>query len=639
MAHRELGRKVVFFRPSSYLLRGWVCVFTGIALLLSYVFDFSSTTIFFISLIILIVGGELFLRGALIELKRGYAGFNALLSTSVLAVFAFSITNTVTGTVFLPVTGFILILPLTLCCANFIKARELARVNRSFKFMDMLDNFISKSAYLEEDGKLTKVFAGELKAGQIIFIKIGDRVPLDCLITKGSTLTDERLLTGNITLASKQKGDMLFAGSINKGADVYAEVKAARGFTKMAKIVNAVKESEHRKIDITSPLEIYSTRYFFFFVIFAACFTGLLSFSNNNPYYLISSFLFVLAVSGPVAYMAAVLLPLKFVQMRALKSKIKINNISALEELFKSTKFFIDKTGTLTTGKLDVSQIAPAEGVSEDDLLKAAFTAQKDNNNIFSEALTAYAQDHKIKAEKVVSIQMFPSYGTTVRTAKDTILAGRKVWLEEQGITVPVKNEELQKTVFYIAKSGKFLGAVYFTDRLRANAKSTVEFLKGQGKSVCLISGDNLSAVAYAAKKCNIEEFYGDMYPDGKAAKISAQQNMGENVVMVGDGFNDILALLQASCSIAFTFTGNAFTGWVDIALNGKDFNGIKTVFDLQRRQYLIVRQNIYLSIMFSMIIIYSLFAGGIFTAWYNLSVFIIISILFIVLNSARLLK
>lgn len=639
MSHRELSRKVVFFRPSSYLLRGWVSVFTGIALLLSYVFDFSSTTIFFISLIILIAGGELFLRGALIELKRGYFGFNGFISAAVLSAFAFSITNSVTGSLLLPVTGFILILPLTLCCANFIKARELARVNRSFKFMDMLDNFISKSAYVEDKGKIIKVFAGEVKQGQTILIKTGDRVPLDCIITKGATLADERLLTGNITLASKQKGDMLFAGSINKGGEVYCEVKAARAFTKMAKIVNAVKESEHRKIDITSPLEIYSTRYFLFFTIFAVCITGLLAFNNINPYYLISSFLFIVAVSGPVAYMAAVLLPLKFVKMRALKSKIKINNISALEEVFKSTKFFIDKTGTLTTGRLEVSQIVPAQDVSQEDLLKAAFTAQKDNNNIFSDALCAYAQEHKIKADKLVSIQLFPSYGTSVKTAKSSILAGRKVWLEEQGVEIPIKNEDNQKTVFYIAKNGKFLGAVYFTDRLRANAKSTVEFLKEQGKSVCLISGDNVSAVAFAAKKCKVEEFYGDMYPDGKAAKISAQQNMGERVVMVGDGFNDILALLQASCSIAFTFSGSAFTGWVDIALNGKDFNGIKTVFQLYRRQYLIVRQNVYISIMFSLLIVYGLLSGGIFGAWYNLSIFIMVSILFIILNSARLLK
>ncbi len=630
---------VILFAPSSYCLRGWVSLLGAVLLLMAYIFDFSSTTKLFISLIAFFWGGELFIRGALLELRKLYIGFNVFVILSAASAFLLGIFNNLHDDVSIPVEGIALIMPLLFAVADFIKYFELKHIGHSKRFMESLDGFIAKSVFkIEEDGSTKKIFAAEVELDDLLLIKNGERLAVDCRLTKGSTIVDESLLTGNITLAAKQPGDLVLAGSINKGSQVQAQAVSLKDSSKIAFILEEVKKSETKKMILPSMLEVYAFKVLaFFFALALLQFAVGAVIEPNRIFYWFLVSLLLLVFSGPVIYMAAVLLPVFFTYRNAAKSGIYIQNGHALNILKNSTAIFIDKTGTLTSGRLEVAEIAAAPGVKEADVVKAAFTAQSSADNIFASALKEYARKHKITASKLTSIELHPSFGTVVKDAKNTIIAGRRNWLEDKGVENLPEVEETKRTVFFVAKNGKYLGAVYFKDRLRANAKNTISFLKSLGKKVCLMSGDNAGAAGAAAKMSGIEEYYGNMYPQDKAAKIAAASNMGETTVMVGDGFNDILALLQAGAGIAFSSANNVFSSWVDIIIKDRDFAAFKRVFDFEACRAAVIRQNIYVSILAGVFLFWQAIGTEGSLQWYKLVLAALLTIFVIIVNSARI--
>lgn len=633
------NKKLILFAPDSYCLRGWVSVCAGALLLMAYAADLSPTMRLFIVLITFFWGGELFIRGCLLELKNLYVGFNAFALVSAGAAFLFAVLNALREGTGFPVSGAAALMPFIFICANFIKYFELKHIGSSRRFIKSLDAFISKSVFkVQDDGSVKKVFASEVEIGDVLLVKNGERLAVDCKIIKGSTIVDESLLTGNITLAAKQTGDILPAGSVNKGAEVRATAESLKNSSKIARILEEVKKSETKKMLSPSMLELYAGRVLLFFFVFASLqfICGALI-EPSKVFHWFLAFLLILALSGPVTYMAAVLLPVFFTVRNARKSGIFIQNGQALNLLRLSDIIFIDKTGTLTSGRLEVASAEPAEGVKAADVLKAAYTAQSSADNIFACALKEYARKNKLSAPKLSSIELHPSFGTVVKEGKNIIIAGRKNWLEDKGIEGLPAAEDVKRTVFYVAKNGKYLGAVYFKDRLRANAKSTISFLKAAGKKICLISGDNNGAVAAAAEMAGIEEYYSAMYPQDKAAKIAAASNMGHKTVMLGDGFNDILALLQAGAGVAFSAANNVFSSWVDIIIKDRDFAAFRRVFDFEACRANVIKQNVYISVFVSVFMFWEVLIGGKALAWYEHLLAALLTLLVITINSARI--
>ena len=378
-----------------------------------------------------------------------------------------------------------------------------------------------------------------------------------------------------------------------------------------------------------------------FFILFAFlnAFLGFYVYKENTLLGAFNLFLFTIALSCPVVYMACLLLPLKYMKSGALENKIIVNNLNALENLVKSDIFYIDKTGTLTTGNLEVDQILHAKGFTEKEVALAAATSQQGSTTIFAKALKEYCRLNKIIPETIISTELHPSYGTVVRTQKDIIFAGRKAWLEGKGIKVELANptQELRKTIFYISKNNKFMGCVCFTDKLRANVKNVVSYLQGQGKELCLLSGDNTPALKIVADRAGIKNYIGDMYPRDKAAKIAAANNLGKTTTMIGDSFNDILALLEAGSAVAFAREDSPFISWVDIVLQTRDFGAVKKIFELYNKVQNIMRQNILLCILIGLGLFYFLTQVNQAIVWYQFVGYLVVALLIIFINSVRL--
>ena len=603
---QQIANKLTYYRPDSYKFRGFVCLVFLTLIVITQLFSFSHNMGLIFALLVYFWGGGLFITGAIKEFFRCYIGFKAFLSVSVFLTLCFGIFGILQGGTVNNSWAFVE-LAFTLMLANFIKARDVSHLKSSFKFIESLDNFISPSCVLITKDGPKKVFCEEVKIGDIILLKNSYRLAFDGEIVRGATLFDENLLTGNITLASKQAGDKVLAGSINKGKDVEIKVLSSKKTSRIARVLEAVKQSENRKLIKISVLEKMALAFLIITLLIAVA-LAVLSVSKcsegNSNLCILSNICFFMMMVSPVSYMFSVNLPWHYLSEVNCKGKIKINDITVLERAYGSSKVFIDKTGTLTTGHLQVAEIVPAKGVTEETLMKA--------------------------------LELHPSYGALVRSGEDTYLAGRRTWLETKDIEVPMPEEEVRKTVFYVAKNTQFLGCIYFTDRLRANAASTVKYLLGLGKRVCLLSGDNTLAISAAAKRAGIKEYYGNMYPTDKSAKINADQNMGETITMVGDGFNDILALLQADASLAFVPTNNLFTSWVDVIIKGKDFTLVRRIFELYKKGKRAICFNLLLSILISLMC-YFCVQNDIADTWLIFWGFFAVNIFVLFLNSVRL--
>ena len=363
----------------------------------------------------------------------------------------------------------------------------------------------------------------------------------------------------------------------------------------------------------------------FIIAVLLGCVSFYFVFPGNSYIVALSHGCFFVMMVSPVSYILSIILPWYNISKTTFGGKIKINDVTVLQRVNNSSKVFIDKTGTLTTGHLQVAEIVPAKNIAEETLMKAALTTQQNAQNIFAFALKEWGIKNKMVPLKISSLELHPSYGALVRSGEDTYLAGRRTWLESKGIEVPMPEEEVRKTVFYVAKNSEFLGCIYFTDRLRANAATTVKYIL-----------DNTLAITAAAKRAGIRDYYGNMYPSDKASKISADQNLGEIITMIGDGFNDILALLQADASLAFVPTNNLFTSWVDVIIKGKDFTLVKQIFELYKKGWHAVRLNLLLSILLALIC-YTFVLKDIQNIWIIFWSFFFLNICLIFLNSVRL--
>ena len=634
MIRKKNISKFAYYNSSSYSYKGFVSLVFLILILISQIFDFSQNIKLIFALFVSFWGGGLFFAGAVKEFFRGYIGFNAFLSLSVLATLSFGIWGQAGDK---NVSWVFLNIALTLMLANFLKAKEIRGFKNSFKFIESLDNFISPSCILLTENGPKKVFCEEVKIGDIILVKNAHRLAFDGEIVKGSTLFDENLLTGNITLAAKQEGDKVLAGSVNKGKDVEVKILSSRKTSNIARVLQAVKQSENKKLIKVSMLEKTAFLFLVTTIIISSIFGVLFYFAYTGIYYdAILKGCCVVMLLSPISYMLSINLPWHYISKVTCKDKIKINDVTVLDRLNDSTKVFIDKTGTLTTGHLQVSEIVPAENIDEETLMKAALSTQQNAQNIFAFALRDWGIKNKMTPLKISSLELHPSYGALVRSGEDVYLAGRRTWLENKGIKIPMPEEEIQKTVFYVAKNEEFLGCIYFTDRLRPNAAVTVKYITGLKKKVGLISGDNTLSISAAAKRAGIKEYYGNMYPADKAAKISAEQNIGSVITMIGDGFNDILALLEADASLAFVPSNNLFTSWVDVIIKGKDFTLVRKIFDLYRKVWNSVCLNLMFTISLSLICYYEILINPhrIFGIFWG---FLVVNICIIYLNSVRL--
>ena len=521
-----------------------------------------------------------------------------------------------------------LLIPLILNVVHLLEERS---IMGGREVIDNLVKMQQRTATLLEGETETEVDASSLQIGQRIVVKPGMGIPIDGVILSGQTNIDQKSLTGEPHPAFAKEGDTVYAGTTNLDGRIVVEVQKAYENTTFSKILQLLEQSE----GISMPESRLIDRFLAGYIPFVLGVAAAVSLITRD----ITQAIAILVVSCPCGQMLVNSAPMIAALSAATKRGILIKNSKFIEELTKIDTVVFDKTGTITKGELTLTDVQDAGGgyTREDLLQMAASLASASNHPVSRAVLTAVDApiDHDLSVTEVSGGGMEGQYpdGSVLRF-------GRGEWLQKLGVTIPEDfPANATGSVSYLAKDTTLLGCLCFNDTERENAAETVEQLKELGvRETVMLTGDRQAPAEEIRAKLGIDRVYAQLLPQDKLEKLR-QISAGEhNVLAVGDGINDALALREADVGIAMGAMGSDVAiESADIALMNNNLTNIPFVMDLARRTRRVIYQNLVLSISVSVVMI-ALSAFGVISALagsvlHNFGAFAVL------LNSSRILR
>lgn len=513
--------------------------------------------------------------------------------------------------------------------------QELA-VKRSRRSISELMDINPEYANAERNGKIERVSPAEVHPGDTIIIKPGEKIPLDSIVTDGTSSIDTRALTGESVPKNVQIGDTLLSGCINGGGMLTAEVTKEFSDSTVSKIIDLVENAAEKK----APAENFITK-------FSRCYTpavviGALLLALIPPLFLGGSWgdwirrgCVFLVVSCPCALVISI--PLTFFGGIGAASGqgVLVKGGNYLEMLSLADTVIFDKTGTLTKGVFDADEIIPYGDISADMLLEYTAMAEYFSNHPIAVSIkNKYAKE--IDKNSLSDYKEISGYGVSVRTDIGEIIAGSEKAMQKYGIEFTPCDKA--GTHVYTALDKKFIGCIVISDTVRSDSAEAVSGLKKLGiKNIVMLTGDNYQTAAETAEKLGIDEYHAELLPADKV-RILEEKKCSGKIIFVGDGINDAPALASADAGIAMGGLGSdAAVEAADIVLMTDEPSKIIPAVRTAKKTKKIVMQNIYLAISVKVIFLV-LGAFGIAGMWG--AVFGDVGVMVIaVLNALRMLK
>ena len=519
-------------------------------------------------------------------------------------------------------------IPMILDIAHFLEERSIMGGREVIEGLRRMNH--TKAILLEDDTQ-REVDAQELKSGQKILIKPGAGIPIDGIVVQGKTNIDQKSLTGEPQPEPKDVGDPVYAGTVNIDGQIIVRVEKEYVDTSFSKILNLLEEAE----GISTPESRLIDRFMKYYIPFILVVAVAVALFTND----ISKAIAILVVSCPCGHMLVSSAPMIAALSVAIKRGILIKNSKFIEELTEVDAVVFDKTGTITKGDLTLTDIVTAEGVQEEELLKAALTVAEASTHPISRALQKGVED--MDGWKDFEVQEISGKGMigTSFDGETKIIFGNALWMEDNGIQVPESfATDLIGSVSYVSVNGELLGALCFNDTKREDAKPCIQELKACGaEKVVVLTGDRQEAANRVCQDMDIDEVRAQLLPLDKLEAIKELKE--EHIVLaVGDGINDALALKEADVGIAMGAMGSDLAiQSADIALMNNNLENIPFAVKLAYQTKSTIYANLVLStlisvvmILFSALGVISAFAGAIL---HNVGAFVVL------INSSRILK
>ena len=503
---------------------------------------------------------------------------------------------------------------------------------------DMMD-IAPEFANVEKDGNIEIIDPDEVGIGDTIIVKPGERIPLDGIVTDGSSVLDTSALTGESAPVSVEEGSEALSGCINMTGTLRIRVTSAYEDSTVARILELVETASEKKARIENFITRFA-RYYTPAVTIGALALALippLAFGQPFQEWIERACIFLI-VSCPCAIVISV--PLGFFGGigAASRSGILIKGSNYLEAMSKIRTLVFDKTGTLTKGRFSVSGMYPAEGVSEKELLEAAASAEWFSNHPAAQPIKA-AYGETAPAGPVKDEKEIPGEGTESLLDGKLLLAGNAKLMKRHSISVPAVN--VPGTVIYTALDGRYLGAIVIADSLKNEAKSSITEMKVRGiDKTVMLTGDRKEAALAAADAAGVDQVMYELMPQDKVSAIEELMGEGSSgyVGFVGDGINDAPVLMRADVGIAMGNMGSdAAIEAADIVIMDDDLNKIPAAAAISKKTMRIVRENIIFALAVKAVILV-LGATGHASMW--AAVFGDVGVAVIaILNSMRALK
>lgn len=513
-------------------------------------------------------------------------------------------------------------------------------VDKSRKSIASLMDIRPDYANLFEDGKEKKVSPEEVKIGDTIVIKPGEKVPLDGVVTEGKTTLDTKALTGESVPRDAGKGDTVLSGCINLSGTIKMEVTKEFGESTVSKILDLVENASSKKAkseNFITKFAAYYTPIVVLIAVVLAIVPPLIIEGANFQDWLYRALSF-LVVSCPCALVISI--PLSFFGGigGASKMGVLVKGSNYLEALSNAEIMAFDKTGTITEGVFEVQNVEPV-GISKEELLKAAAYAEHYSNHPISKSIKK-AYNNTIDEEEIIDSQEISGKGIEAKIGNQDVLAGNEKLMNEKGI-------EFEKcthigSVVYVAIDGKYVGHIVIADKIKEDAKRTIEELKKNNiKQTVMLTGDRKTIGEAVAKEVGIDKAYTELLPDGKVEKVEELlKTCSEKgkLAFVGDGINDAPVLAMADIGIAMGGLGaDSAIEAADIVIMTDQPSKIISAIKLSKKTMRIVRENIVFAIGVKILVLV-LTALGLSSMWQAVFADVGVSVIAI-LNALRVLR
>ena len=483
-----------------------------------------------------------------------------------------------------------------------------------------------------------------VKPGDMVRVRSGESIPIDGIIVKGKSSVDQSLVTGESMPITKTKGDEVIGGSINQQGSLIIKVTKVGKESFLYKIAQHIQEARALKPGIVLLVEKV-LKYFVRVVLFAAGLAFLIWtlgswFILGEPDFVRAIFatLAVLVMGYPCALGMAT--PLAIIRGGGVAAQkgILMRSGEAFQVFKDVNKIIFDKTGTLTIGNPQIIKIIPFESYNINELIALAASIEIGSNHPLAHAIVDYGLENGVKLEEVNKFQEITGHGVQGLIQDDLIIVGNSRLMKQNNIDSPdlfmhineLENQGL--TVVSVAKNGKSIGLIAIGDSLKRDARETIEILYKMGLDPIMITGDNQNVAEAIARKLGIKEFYAEVLPQDKSAKIRELQSKGYKVAMVGDGINDAPALVQADIGIAIGTGTDIAIESADIILVGGNLKDVIEAYYIGKSSYSKTVQNVSLAFSFNAIGVILGVAGIVHPIWAMVAM--ALSVTTILLNS-----
>ncbi len=513
--------------------------------------------------------------------------------------------RTESGTVFVYFEATTVILTLVLL-GQLLEARAHSKTSGAIKELLKL---VPAEATLIVDGEEKIIPIDDIKKGDLLRVKPGEKIPVDGKLVEGQGSIDESMITGEPIPVDKNVDDKITSGTINTTKSFVMEAEKVGAETLLSHIIKMVNDASRSKAPIQKLADKIS-KYFVPVVVGISILTFIawVMFGPEPKYvYAFVNAIAVLIIACPCALGLATPMSVMVGVGRGAQSGVLIKNAEALEKMNKIDTLIIDKTGTLTEGKPSVEKViaVPQGGISEDDLLQKIASLNKYSEHPLAEAIVKYGKEKKISFSDVKDFEAIAGKGVTgIVDGKKIALGNKKLMIESnstisENLEAQVNNEQkLGKTVSYISRDGVAVGYITITDKIKNTSKEAIESLLKNHIEVIMLTGDNASTAKAVAEELNLTGFKAEYLPEDKLKEIQRLQSEGKKVAMAGDGINDSPALAQADVGIAMGTGTDVAIESAEITLVKGDLQGIVKAKKLSKE----VMKNIHQNLLFAFI-------------------------------------
>ena len=466
-----------------------------------------------------------------------------------------------------------------------------------------------ESAVVRRQGQELTIPTEEIVAGDTVIVRQGGRIPVDGVITDGHAAVDESAITGESLPVEKVPGDAVTSATVASSG--YLELRATRvgGDTTLSQIIRLMEEAASSK----APISRLADRISGIFVpaVMAISLTAALLWAfvgGMDVRFCLSIAIAVLVISCPCALGLATPVAIMVGTGQAAQQGILIKSAESLELLHKVQTVVLDKTGTVTMGQPRVTDILCAPGVTEEELLCVAASAEKPSEHPLAHAIVEESQARHIPLCPVSGFRSVPGGGIQATLSGEAVLAGNAGYLAQNGVSLAAMEADAHrlaedgKTPLFFAESGRLLGCIAVADVVKPDSAKAIAALRRMGRRVVLLTGDNQRTANAIARQIGVDQVIAQVLPQDKAKCVAQLQQQGQRVAMVGDGVNDAPALAQADVGLAIGAGTDIAIESADVVLMKSSLLDIPSAMDLSRAVLRNIKQNLFWAFFYNSI-------------------------------------